>query len=44
MSLMKKKREGVVRFSSQHLRIADYLVNYREECIIQGPLHRRAYA
>ena len=25
MSLMKKKRRGVVRFSSQHLRIADYL-------------------
>lgn len=41
MSLTKKKREGIVRFSSQHM---SYLVNYREECIIQGPLHKRAYA
>ena len=40
-SYEKEKRRCCKIFESA---LANYLVNYREECINQGPLHKRAYA
>ena len=40
MALMKKKRECVVRYSSQRLELL-IIANYLEACINGGPLHKR---